>query len=349
MKRNIKIIILCSVFIIVCLTIGIIHFGNIKNYNENLTNNEFNYNTTPNTNRTTTVPPSRVIPIADFTITNNFPKLDGATAFEPVYLTFALYTYIDKNLDRDNTQRLSEFLNNYVYCSRTESAYEKLRRGAVDIIFCLEPSQEQLQKFIYFNLKLVPIGREAFVFFVNERNPVKNITVQSALGIYSGRITNWSEVGGINSSILAYQRPKNSGSQTILEKFMGNTPIMEPQTEIIGYMGDIIELVGYTNHNNAIGYSFLIYSSDMYEVENIRHLSINGVLPSKEAIIDNSYPFIVDFYAIYIERDEKNEHIEPFINWMLSPQGQAIVSNYGYIPINDAGICEIIDNIQPLH
>ncbi|MCL2722449.1 MAG: substrate-binding domain-containing protein [Treponema sp.] len=340
-----KIIIVCSVYIVTCVSAAVVFLINTNYSRENQIVNERSYNIISNTYRADKDLPSRVIPIADFTITDNFPILDGATAFRAVYQVFALYTYINKNIERNDTRRINEFLSNYVHCYRTEWAYRHLLDGYADIIFCLEPSQEQLQEFKDNNLdiRLIPIGREAFVFFVNERNPVRNITVQDVLGIYSGRLTNWNELGGENNSILAYQRPKNSGSQTILEKFMGNTPIIDPKTEIFESMGAIIEFVAeYTNHNNAIGYSFLIYSllhsSEMREHErrgeSIEYLSINGIFPGKETIIDNSYPFIVDFYAIYIEKENMNQHIKPFIDWILSSQGQEIVSRYDYIPIN---------------
>lgn len=68
------------------------------------------------------------------------------------------------------------------------------------------------------SLKLTPIGREAFVFFVNKRNPVDSLTVEQIKDIYSGTVTNWKEVGGKKASIRAFQREENSGSQTKLQK-----------------------------------------------------------------------------------------------------------------------------------
>ncbi|MDV2887769.1 substrate-binding domain-containing protein, partial [Alkalihalophilus pseudofirmus] len=80
-------------------------------------------------------------------------------------------------------------------------------------------------------LVMTPIGKEAFVFFVNPKNSVNDLQVSEIKGIYSGNIKNWSKLGGKNDRIIAFQRPKNSGSQTLLEKIMGNTPIMEPLKE----------------------------------------------------------------------------------------------------------------------
>ncbi len=68
---------------------------------------------------------------------------------------------------------------------------------------------------------MIPIGREAFVFFVNHKNTVENLTLGQVQQIYAGKITNWQEVGGKNDAIRAFQRPADSGSQTALEKNYG--------------------------------------------------------------------------------------------------------------------------------
>jgi len=218
-----------------------------------------------------------------------------------------------------------------------ESSLWKYRSFEEDNIFCAAPSASQRRQFYDngMNLKLVPIGREAFVFFVNKKNIVDNVTIENIQGIYSGRIINWRELKGSNQKIKAFQRPENSGSQTMLEKIMGNILIMEPRRENISTgMGGIIDRVAaYRNFSNAIGYSFLFYSTEMVNNDQIKLLSIEGIYPSRETIQNGRYPFSDDFYAIYIDTDDKNENIEPFIEWILSEQGQELVSKTGYIPV----------------
>jgi phosphate transport system substrate-binding protein len=224
----------------------------------------------------------------------------------------------------------------YNYC-RTPNAYNNLLERKADIIFCLEPSDAQMGQFNErgLNLKLVAIGREAFVFFVNKENSVNNLTIEDVQGIYSGKIRNWRRVNGANQSIRAYQRPKNSGSQTILEKIMGNVPVKKPKIDTIKTeMYQIInEVAAYRNFKNAIGYSFLYYSTEMVQNNQIKILSINNIHPSRETMQNASYPFSQNIYAIYIDDDNKNENIEPFIKWILSGQGQELISKAGYTPI----------------
>jgi phosphate transport system substrate-binding protein len=265
-----------------------------------------------------------------FTLFDNLPVLDGATALYPVYASFAQAVY-----PRDYNREI----NRLVLCSRTPGAYENLLEGKADIIFCMPPSDGQKKQFSdnEKNLKLVPIGREAFVFFVNKKNIMDNVTIENIQGIYSGKITNWKELNGGGQRIRAFQRPENSGSQTMLEKIMGDIPIMEPRKEDVSQgMGRIINQVAvYKNFSNAAGYSFLFFTTEMVKNDQIKLLSVEGIYPSRETIQNGTYPFSDNFYAIYVDTDDKNENIDVFIKWILSKQGQELIEKTGYTPITN--------------
>lgn len=265
---------------------------------------------------------------ATLKLDDDFPILDGATALYPLYSAFVQATYPKKSYDIYGSE---------VMANKTNGAYQNLFEGVVDIIFVAGPSERQLQEAESRGLKLsmTPIGREAFVFFVNAKNPVKNLTVDQIQGIYSGEITNWSEVGGKNEKIRAFQRPDDSGSQTALENLMGDVPLMEPPKEdIVTGMGGIIERTSnYHNYKNAIGYTFRYFSNEMVQNGKIRHLEINGVFPEKETIRNGEYPIAAEFYAITAGTD--NPNVERFLEWILSEQGQALVEKTGYVPVKE--------------
>jgi phosphate transport system substrate-binding protein len=280
---------------------------------------------------------SKLDEISTLKLNSNLPVLDGATAFFPVYSSFvqAVYPEGDYTSIEDNYYFRGK---GPLLCSKTKKAYENLLEGKVDIIFCLEPSDLHLKQIHDngLNVKFIPIGREAFVFFVNKENPVDNLTIENIRSIYSGKILYWKELNGVEQDIIAFQRPKHSGSQTIFEKIMGNANIIEPQKENIATeMGDIINMIAeYKNFPNAIGYSFLYYSTGMIKNEKIKLLSVNGIFPSDGTIRDGTYPFSENIYAVYIDTYNKNENIEQFIEWILSSQGQTLILESGYIPIN---------------
>jgi len=266
------------------------------------------------------------------------PSMDGATALYPVYAAFAQAVYPEKEYSLYETHDIGT-----VACTNTVGAYQRLIDRNVDVIFVAAPSQAQKDaaEAAGMELHLTPIGREAFVFFVNSRNPVENLTVEQVKGIYSGEITNWNEVGGKNQSIRAFQRAENSGSQSALQRLMGDTPIMEPEREdVVADMGGIIsQVASYRNYKNAIGFSFRYYSTQMVENDQIRLLALDGVAPTKETIRDGSYPISNEFYAVTAAPigqpapESHNTRMAALLDWILSPQGQWIIEETGYVAL----------------
>ena len=116
---------------------------------------------------------------------------------------------------------------------------------------------------------------------------------------------------------------------------------MEPETEDrIAGMGGIIEQVAsYRNYKNAIGFSFRFYSTEMVQSGDIRLLSLNGVAPTRETIRDGSYPIASEFYAVTAAPigapppQAQDKDLGAFLDWILSPQGQAIVDQTGYVSV----------------
>ena len=263
-------------------------------------------------------------------------QLDGATALYPVYSAFVQATFPegDYPLYTDNGY-------GRVACSGTIDAYQRLIHGEADMIFAAAPSQAQLDAAAEAGLTLhmTPIGREAFVFFVNEKNPVTGLTVEQIQQIYTGEITNWKDVGGKRQKILAYQRDEGSGSQSALERLMAGLPLMEPATEerIDGMGGIIKQVSAYRNFAGALGFTFRFYATEMVGDNQIRLLALNGVAPTKETIRDGSYPISSCFYAITASPmgeptpEESNPLLKAFLDWCLSEQGQWIVEEVGYV------------------
>lgn len=263
---------------------------------------------------------------ATLKLSDPLPVMDGATALYPLYSAIAQAVYPKKQYDPYDSE---------VMVNTTPEAYENLINGKVDLIFVNEPSKNQLQlaKIKGVELKLTPIGKEAFVFFVNQKNEVDGLALQQIKDIYSGKITNWKEVGGKDEPIRAYQRPEDSGSQTALESLMGDTPIMDPPKEnVASGMGDIIqEVAQYRNFENAIGYTFRYYSQEMVGNKEIKLLSVDGVPPTKETIRSGEYPITGEFYIVTAGTD--NPNVKKLIDWVLSPQGQKLIEQVGYVPI----------------
>lgn len=260
-------------------------------------------------------------------IEDNLPRLNGATAFYPLYSAFVQAVYPPKDYNLYNSE---------VACSKTIRAYQSLIDKDADVIFVGFPSKEQsdMAKNADVELKLTPIGKEAFVFFVNAHNPVENLTVEQLQGIYSGKIKNWKEVGGQDEKIRPFQRNENSGSQTAFLRFMEGHEIVQPELEdVIGEMGGIIsQTADYANYRNAIGFSFRFYAQGMVNNDEIRLLKINGVSPELETIRNGTYPLASSFYAATLTEND-HPHVPEFLQWILSDQGQYLIEKTGYCPL----------------
>lgn len=275
-----------------------------------------------------------------FTAEDTLPRMDGAAAVFPVYSAFVQEVYPENiKLYRWYYQSdLDVYLESDAFqYNNTPSGYRNLAEKNTDIFFGAYPSDEQIKyaqsqgtEFIY-----TPIGYEAFVFFVHKDNPIDSLTTEQIKGIYSGKITNWSQVGGKNEPIAAYQRNEGSGSQSMLIRFMGDTPLADPPTEMVsGSMGGIIETVAnYRSKTNSIGFSFRYYVEGLIRNPDIKLIAIDGVAPTVENIQNGNYPIIAPLYAVTWEGNE-NENVQILIDWILSEEGQSILEQTGYTPVN---------------
>ncbi|OKP95716.1 PstS family phosphate ABC transporter substrate-binding protein [Paenibacillus sp. P46E] len=264
---------------------------------------------------------------ATYHISDQLPHLDGATALYPLYSAFVQAVYPEDNYD---PYEIND--DDIILCSSTAFAYKRLIAGDTDIIFAAAPSlaQQKEAKRAGKELKLTPIGREAFVFFVNKRNPVSSLSTEQIKDIYAGKLKNWKEVGGKNDRIRAFQRDQGSGSQTMLEKIMDNRTLMTPpQEDVMDLMSGIISQTSdYRNFKNALGFSFLFYASEMNKNDRIKLLAIDGVKPDKEGIRSGKYPMTTEFYAV--TAGSVNPNVKPFLDWIQSAEGQELVEKTGY-------------------
>lgn len=254
----------------------------------------------------------------------NYPKVDGSTATLPLAEAFkADFTGTDINeVDVEH--------------SKTHNAYVNLINGNADLILVTYPSEDEqkLAKDNNVELEIVPIVKEAFVFFVNKENPVENLTLSQIQNIYSGKTKNWKDVGGDDSKIVAYQRPENSGSQSgMLELVMKNVKMMRPTTETVSQsMADIIDVISdYDNGKNAIGYSYYYYATTMYTNDTMKLLSVNGIKPTYENIQTGLYDIQTAYYAVIRKDESENSNARKLLNAMKSSRGQNVAKEAGYV------------------
>jgi len=180
------------------------------------------------------------------------------------------------------------------------------------------------------------IARDAIAVIVNANNPVSELTLQQIADIYSGKITNWKELGGEDRPIVKLSRETNSGThvyflETVLRLgrsddktlFATNTLLL-PSSEGI---------VAEVRHNpNAIGYDGLGYvPHDVKMIAIAKEAGGEYVLPSIETVNDKRYPIARDLY-IYTN-GEPTGIVKEYLDWILSAEAQEIVAKLGFVPV----------------
>lgn len=257
-----------------------------------------------------------------------YPKVDGATAMRPmsVEIAKAVLGMTDEEADA------------FIVHNTTAQAYDNLINRACDIIFVSEPSDDILKraKDAGVEFEMIGIGRDGFVFVVNQDNPVQSLTLDQLRDIYTGKLTSWSEVGGEDLDIVAYQREENSGSQNLMEKMVmqGLEMAEAPTGLIVESMAGLIDCVaGYENSRAAIGYSIYLYAKEQYVKDSIRFLSIDGIEPTDETIASGEYPLSKIVYAIIRTDEPEGSPARLLAEWLLTDEGQQAVVAGGYTGI----------------
>ena len=262
----------------------------------------------------------------------NFPRIDGSTSLIPLEAGVRAAIF-GKSFDEAQKD---------VVHSTTWGSFKNLLGGDADMIFSTPISAEQQKMADEAGIKLeqVPVVKEAFVFVVNAKNPVDTLSRQQIKDIYSGKITNWKQVGGSDEPIIAYQRNTDSGSQNYMIDFMGETPLMEAPTELRpGSMGGLMDVIAPNDGSlGSIGYSVYAYAADMYGTgDNIKFIKVDGAAPTKETIISGEYPLSSYNYAIFRADEPEKGAVRRLAEWMTSYDGQLAAAKAGYATVEDIG------------
>ncbi len=180
------------------------------------------------------------------------------------------------------------------------------------------------------------VAGDAIAIVVHPGNPVDGLTIPQLSGIFSGQVTNWREVGGENRPIVLLSRESNSGTHVFfLEEVVRqgdseNTTLFSPDTLLMPSSEGISAEV--RQNPNAIGYDGLGYVTHDQKVVAVAPTEGEPfVMPTVETVKDGSYPIARGLY-IYTNGEPQGAILE-YLDWILGPDGQAIVQDLGFVPL----------------
>jgi phosphate transport system substrate-binding protein len=264
----------------------------------------------------------------------NYPRMGGSLAVLPLG---EAVTAAALGIDRDRT---GEFI---LFEGSTTSNYTDLADGKFDILLAYEPSQgaKDYAADKGFEWEMTPIGRDALVFITNDENKIDGLTTEQVYDIYTGRIKNWSEIGGADAAIKPFRRNADSGSHTLFELLiLKGAALADQPTETVqvnSMLGMLEAIAEYDSGDGAIGYTVYYYLTNMEsdKLEKSKIFKIDGIEPNPSTIASGKYGLINDFYVVIPKETPADSPARILYNWVCSEQVKKLGEAENYIMIGN--------------
>ncbi len=220
----------------------------------------------------------------------------------------------------------------------SEKGLEDLKANRVDICATTKPPvttiAEEMNSFYEEPLIKKVIATEALAVFVNKKNPVKQLTCEQLADIFSGKITNWKQLGGKNAPIKAYRMPDLSGTAQTFQaalmlnkKYAENLPIKNTSQEMVASVENDVYAIAYGKLNHATKNTFVLPLQDCDNVS----LDKTFYEANPENINAKKYVFARELYLMTHKKTKPE--VKAFLDWVLTPEAQSLISEMGFIPI----------------
>lgn len=170
------------------------------------------------------------------------------------------------------------------------------------------------------------LALDGIAIIVNNSNPVNDLTLEQIAALYTGEITNWSEVGGADAPVVLIGREAGSGTRDGFESITGTEDLCQYRQELTS-TGDVITTV--STNPNAIGYASLSAVSD-----SVKTLTVNGVAPSEETVLSGEYLVQRPFVMATRSAEPLSEAAQAFFDYALSSEAAPIIAGAGAVPLN---------------
>lgn len=168
------------------------------------------------------------------------------------------------------------------------------------------------------------LAKDGIAIVVNPENKVEDLTVEQIADIFTGKITDWKEVGGDDAEIVLIGREAGSGTRDGFESITGTEEACQYRQELTS-TGDVITTVA--GNPAAIGYASLASLQD-----SVKALNVNGVAPSEETIADGTYEVQRPFILVTKEGEQLSDAAQAFFDYATSEAANDIITSAGVVP-----------------
>ena len=280
----------------------------------------------------------------------NYPKIDGSTSTAPLNTIIACklfgfdYKWIQSSHNgvwnvEPNFKWHADNFSDKIKSSQTHNSIINLIDKKADVILSarkMSPDEKKYADDMGVSLIETPIALDAFIFIAHPDNPIESLTTKQIQDIYTGKITDWKEVGlQHNVEIKPYVRNPYSGSQELMES------LVMKDLEFMEYLPTSYEVVIFTMQGafefvsvevNSICYTVYYYKEQMIRKEPfVKSISVNGIYPDKQTISNKTYPYVAEVYAVIRTDLDNSSMAYRLYEWLQTEEGKQVISESGYI------------------
>jgi phosphate transport system substrate-binding protein len=174
----------------------------------------------------------------------------------------------------------------------------------------------------------IPVARDGLAIYVNESNPLTEISVAQLKEIFTGKLTSWKDLGGPDSKIIVYSRENSSGTYVFFKENVLEGRDFSPRAQTMPGTASVVNAVA--KEKFGIGYGGAAYAKGI-KILKVKKDGGPAIAPDLKTVTEGSYPLARPLF--FYVRNKPAGDIKAFVDWVLSAEGQAIVQKVGYYPI----------------
>ena len=175
----------------------------------------------------------------------------------------------------------------------------------------------------------MPVAKDGLSVYVNESNPLTELTMAQLKAIFTGRVTSWKEIGGPDAKIIPYSRENSSGTYVFFKEHVLGGADFTPRAQTMPGTAAVVNAV--SKEKFGIGYGGAAYAKGIKILKVKKDATSTAITPEKKTVLDGSYPLARPLF--FYLRAKATGDMKSFIDWVLSPDGQGIVEKVGYYPV----------------
>ena len=194
-----------------------------------------------------------------------------------------------------------------------------------------DDEKEQVRSRYGKDVKEIPVALDGVAIYVNRSSPIQALSEPQLKDIYTGKITNWRDVGGPDGRIVVYSRENNSGTYVFFKEHVLKNEDFARDIQTLPGTAAVVNAV--SKDPSSIGYGGIAYAKEIRAVPVRRVDSSQPVQPSLATVQSGEYPLSRNLYFYTI--GEPADEAKAFIEWVLSPEGQRVCEAVGYYPLKE--------------